>query len=343
LKITGAAIRRFLDKPDKSLRAVLLFGPNTSLIHEAAQRLATWALGGADDPYAITKLGEDEIKRDGAKLADALVAQSLLGGPTIVWARVDGKAADAALVDALEGLERGEPGGFLLIEGGDLGGTSELVKAFNNAKNAAGVVFYEESEAERASFARDLAKSMNISFERDAEEALLAALPADRGLARSEIEKLGLFAHELGRPVTRDDLSQLMIDEGEGALDIASLDAVSGRAAQAVETLARMDALSGVSAIRALERRMLQLSDARGHIDAGASPVDAVAKLRPPVFWKERDAFAAQARTWTAKKLTAAFDLLWTAELRCKQAGAPQELIAADVYRGVANLVGGGR
>ncbi len=58
------------------------------------------------------------------------------------------------------------------------------------------------------------------------------------------------------------------------------------------------------------------------------------------MFWKERDAVAAQARLWTGKKLSAAFDVLWAAELRAKTAGAPQELIAADAYRGVAKLVG---
>ncbi|HVY86866.1 MAG TPA: DNA polymerase III subunit delta, partial [Caulobacterales bacterium] len=124
MKVSGAAVRRFLDKPDKGLRAALVFGPNTSFVHEAAQKLAAWALHGSDDPYAVTKLGEDEIKRDGARLADALVAQSLLGGPTLVWARVDGKAADAAILEALEALERGEPGGFLIVEGGDLGASS---------------------------------------------------------------------------------------------------------------------------------------------------------------------------------------------------------------------------
>ncbi|MES1197385.1 MAG: DNA polymerase III subunit delta [Pseudomonadota bacterium] len=340
MKVSGAAIRRFLEKPDKGLRALLLFGPNGSLIHEAAQRMAAWALKGSDDPYAVTKLGEDEIKRDGARLSDALVAQSLLGGPTLVWARVDGKAADAAILEALQAFERDEPGGFLIVEASDLGGSSELVKAFNNAKNAAGVVFYEETEAERAQFAREHASELGLKLEREVLEHLLIALPSDRGLARSEIDKIALYADGLGRALTSDDLDALLADESEGALDAASLDAVSGRAAQAMEALARIDALSGVSAIRALERRMLQLQDARGMMDGGMSAADAIAKLRPPVFWKERDAVANQARAWSAKKLSAAFDLLWTAEVRCKQAGAPQALIAADVFRGVANLIG---
>ena len=184
-------------------------------------------------------------------------------------------------------------------------------------------------------------KDLGIAFAQGGEEAFLAALPPDRGLARQEIEKLALYAHELGRGVSAEDIAALMAGEAESALDAASLAAAQGKAALAVESLARIDALSGVSALRALLRRLHQLRDARALIDQGMNPNDAIAKLRPPVFWKERDAVASQARIWSARKLNAAYDVLWTAELRSKTAGAPQELIAADAYRGVANLVGG--
>ena len=340
MKIQGASIRRFIDKPDKAVRAVLLYGPNESFSHEAAQKLAAWAVGKSDDPYAVTKLGDDDIKKDAARLVDALSAQSLLGGPTVVWARINGKGADASIVDALEGFERDEPLGYLIVEAGDLGSTAELVKKFTAAKNAAVIAFYEETDAERAQHARALAKDQGISFDRDAEDLFLSALPTDRGLATKEIEKLALYAHGLGRAITTGDLEALMTDEGESALDAASLAAAQGKAAQAVEALARIDALSGISALRALLRRLHQLREARLLIDGGMSPSDAIGKLRPPVFWKERDAVAAQARLWNGKKLNAAFDILWSAELRSKTAGAPQELIAADAYRGVAKLVG---
>jgi DNA polymerase-3 subunit delta len=339
VKVSGASVRRFLDAPGETTRAVLLYGPNESFVHEAAQRLAQWALGKSDDPYATTKLGEDEIKKDGARLSDALSAQSLLGGPTIVWARIAGKAADGAIVDALDGLERGDPGGFLIVEAGELGSTAELVKAFTAAKKAAVVAFYEETEAERAQYARARAKELSVGFEPDAEQDFLAALPADRGLASREIEKLSLYAHGLGRKLTGGDLDQLMASEAESALDAASLAAAQGRANEAVESLARIDALSGISALRALLRRLNQLRDARALIDSGMSASDAIGKLRPPVFWKERDAVAAQVRLWSGKKLNVAFDVLWNAELRSKVAGAPQDLIAADAYRSVAKLV----
>ncbi|MEZ6022727.1 MAG: DNA polymerase III subunit delta [Hyphomonadaceae bacterium] len=341
MKIASGSVRRFLDKPDKEVRAVLLYGPNESFVHEAAQRLSAWALGKSDDPYAVTKLGEDEIKKDGARLSDALSAQSLLGGPTIVWARINGKGADESIIAALNDVEAGAATGYLIIEAGDLGSTAALVKQFTAAKRAAVIAFYEETEAERAQYAKGRIAELSLSFERDAEDFFLAALPTDRGLAAREIEKLALYAHGLERKINVEDLEALMAAEAESALDAASMAAAQGRAAHAVEALARIDNLSGVSALRALLRRLHQLRDARQLIDAGASPSDAVGKLRPPVFWKERDAVAAQARLWTAKKLNAAYDVMWSAEMRCKVAGAPQELIAADAYRGVAKLVGG--
>jgi DNA polymerase-3 subunit delta len=338
LKLSGASIRRYLDKPDPTMRAALLFGPNSSLVFESAQKLVQWAMRGADGDYGLTRLGEDEIKRDAARLADALAAQSMFGGPTVVWARVDGKGADAAILDALKQIEAGAPGGFLVVEGGDLGGSSALAKAFNEATRAVGAVFYEESDADRAGFARELLAELKVSLDRDAQELLMRALPSDRGLARREIEKLALYAHDLGRPISQADLDALIADEADSALDQAGAAAMAGRAAEAVETLARVENLAGVSAIRALERKLMQLLDARALMDQGASPTEAVSKLRPPVFWKERDTVAAQARSWAPKKITAALDLLWTAELRAKTAGSPQELIAADVFRAVAKL-----
>lgn len=341
MKISRAGVGRFLESPDAKVRAALLYGPNTSFVHEAAQRLARQSLStSADDPYAMIKLAEDDIKRDPARLADGLAAQSLLGGVNLVWARVDGRGADAALLDALKAIETGASTNFLIVEAGDISSTGELTKAFNAAERAAAIAFYEESEAERAQYVKSFLRELGLALDADAEERLLSALPSDRGLARREVEKLALYAHGLGRKLTGDDFAQLLPDESESALDAASSAAASGKPAEAIEALARIDNLSGVSALRALERRMLQLSDARALIEHGASPSDAVAKLRPPVFWKERDAVAAQTRAWSAKKLNAAFDILWNAELRAKTAGAPQHLIAADAFRAVAGLIG---
>ncbi|MET0181732.1 MAG: DNA polymerase III subunit delta [Caulobacterales bacterium] len=340
VKLAGAAARRFVEKPDANMRAALFFGPNRSLVAESCAALARTALKGSDDPFATTRLNEDEIKKDKARLSDALAAQSLLGGPTLVWARVDGESVNDSILFTLKEIESGIAGGFLILEGGELSTSGKLAKAFENAKHAVVAAFYEESEGERAAFARDLCKELNVILDRDASESLMSLLPSDRGLARKEIEKLAAYAYSSDKPLTASEIETLIADEGDEALDQAGLAALNGNAAIAVETLSRIEGLSGVQAIKALERRLLRLLDARARVDGGMNAQDAMAKLRPPVFWKEKDAFAAQLRNWPSRKLIGALDLCWEAEVKSKRAGAPQDLLAADAHRAVAKLVG---
>lgn len=334
MKLAPPAARRFLEKPDA--RAALVYGPNRAAANDAARAIAAALMKGADDPYALTKLSEDEIKRDKAALGDALAAQSLLGDVRLVWVRIEGAGGDDAILAALGDIESGAALTFLLVEGGDLGGSAKIVKAFEAAKRAAAMAFYEDAEGEREQFMRALLKAHGVALSLEANEALIDLMPADRGLIRSEVEKLAAFAHGRAEPLDVAALSALLPDAGDSALDDAVNAAADGRRAAAMEALARIDALSGVSAIKALERKLMRLLEARGHMDRGAAPTDAAAKLRPPVFWKERDAFQAQLRAWSTPRILRALDALWAAEIAAKSAQSPQALLAADAFEKVS-------
>jgi DNA polymerase-3 subunit delta len=254
---------------------------------------------------------------------------------------VDGAGADEPILQALGELEAGAGGAFLLVEGGDLGASSRLVKAFEAAKAAASMAFYEETDAERAQFARELLKAEGVALASEAADVLLQLLPTDRALVRREIEKLAAYAN--GATLAAADLETLIADEGEAELDAAALAALDGRAAAAAEALARIERVNGVTAVKAMVRRLMRLLEVRLAVDQGASPTDAAARLRPPVFWKERDAFQAQLRIWSAQRVARGLDILWNAEIACKQARSPQELIAADAFTKVAQLAGRGQ
>lgn len=338
MKLTGAAAKRFLAKPANDARAVLLHGPNRSMIAEAADALTAHMLGPSPDQMALTRLGEDEIRKDRALLSDQLAAQSLLGGARVLRLRADGDSAQEPIVDAVSALDDGAPAAaFLIVEGGDLAAKSKIRSAFENAARCYAVAFYDDDDAALAEYAASLIARAEIALTPDARDLLQAALPGDRALVRGEIEKLALFAHGRSEPIAAPDVAALLAVEAESALDDATLAVAGGDARASVEQFHRAGA-GGITAIRALERRLLRLQEARLAVDGGASPTDAAGKLRPPVFWKERDAFAAHLRTWTAPRLATALDVLWRAQLRAMTAGAPQELIAAEAFRAVANM-----
>ncbi|MBI1252076.1 MAG: DNA polymerase III subunit delta [Alphaproteobacteria bacterium] len=338
MKLSGAGARAFLERGDAAMRAALLYGPNRSLVSETAKRLADRALKDEDDPFALTRLADDDLKKDKAALADALAAQSLLGGARVVWVRAENDSNADTIIAALDDLVRAAA--YFIVEGGDLGGSSKIVKAFEKVQDAACLAFYEESDAERAAFAREFLSAHGVNLAPDARQHLSDLLPSDRGLVRQELEKLAAFAHNAEAPLTLDAIAPVIAGLDQSDVDEAALAALIGRHGEAMETLARADALSGVSAIKSLQRRVLRLLEARAHMEAGLNAQDAAAKLRPPLFWKERDAFQAQLRLWSTPRLLAAANVLWRAEIAAKTSGAPQELVAADAFRSVARLVG---
>jgi DNA polymerase-3 subunit delta len=338
VKLAAAAARRFLSAPDKTIRAILLHGPNRALIHEGAAALVAFGLGRKPDPFSLTKLSEDDLRKDKARLADALRAQSLLGGDSVLWLRMDDEGVADQVIAALKQVEA-EPAShaYWVIESGDIGARARTVAAFEAAIHAASIALYEETEAERTASMKAALQGAKLTLTPDAIDHFIANAPVDRSLMRGEIEKLALFAHGLSRALDVDDLVALAASEDDSQLDAAALAAVGGKGAEAMELLETHQG-GGVSSIKTLERRILRVLEARKFVDDGVPIADAGDRLKPKVFWKERDLFAGHVRRWSAQRLRAALAALWDAEVRSKRAGAPAEAIAADAYRRVAAI-----
>jgi DNA polymerase-3 subunit delta len=267
-----------------------------------------------------------------------LVAQSLLGGPRALRVRADGDSAAESITDAVSQLDDDLPAAaFLIVESSELAARSKIRVAFENAAKSFAIAFYEDDAEELAAFASGALKASGVKLSEDARALFEAALPNDRALVRGEIEKLSLYAHKQTEPLSEVEVAALLAVEDEAALDSATLAAAAGSARDAVEGVHRAD-VSAITAIKALERRLLRLQEARAAVDRGDSATDAAARLRPPVFWKERDAFAAHLRLWTTARLAAALDVLWRAQVRAMTAAAPQDVIAAEAFRAVATL-----
>lgn len=337
MKVSGAAIRRFIAKPDPAVAAVLVYGPNAALSAEAAQRLIAIALAGANDPFALTRLGEDDLRKDKARLSDALAQQSLLGGATCVWLRIDGESQSDAIIAAVKEIETGAPRAFLVVEAGEISGKGKLVGAFEAAGKAAAIAFYEESDAERAAALKALIEDRALTLSPDALDLFIAEAPTDRILAKAEIEKLALFGHGLGRPIDIADVQALSIANPAPELDEAVIAAASGKRAEALELLSQSDA-APVQAIRALQRRIGRLMEARLLVEGGVPVSEAGDRLKPKVFWRERDLFAGQLRVWTLDKLGAAQSALWRAEIKAKTLSATAEATALACFAAVAGL-----
>jgi DNA polymerase-3 subunit delta len=70
----------------------------------------------------------------------------------------------------------------------------------------------------------------------------------------------------------------------------------------------------------------------------GLDAKQAMARLRPPVFFRLAGRFRRQLGTWDEARLAAALDSLIEAEIACKATGAPDELLAQRALANVARI-----
>jgi DNA polymerase-3 subunit delta len=105
--------------------------------------------------------------------------------------------------------------------------------------------------------------------------------------------------------VTLADVEGVVGDAADLALERIAEAAAEGRTQTAVTDFGRALA-SGESAqaiILITQRYFLKLHKVRSEVDAGQRLDDALKAMRPPLFFKQRDAFARQVRNWPRPQL----------------------------------------
>jgi DNA polymerase III subunit delta len=333
MKLAGPRALAFCDRPPASHRIALIFGSDHGLVSTAADALAKAWLPDPD-PLNLVRMSDDDIKRDNRQLADELVARSLLGGMRLVRVHADRDATTKTLLETLADVDSGAlvPEAYWIVEAGDLNKSSKLRVGFEASASAAALQLYADDENTISDLVAKRLAAAKASIAPDALATFAAELPGDRRLALSEIEKLELYALDLGRPITLADIQALASAEQPRGADDAADAAIAGNLAAATQSVNRFLDAGGspISAMRTLHFRMLRLSD------AGAQGGGPSARLRPPVFERDWPDFSRALRAWPPAKLQAAFTHLYEAEKACKQAGAPADAILRSLMQRIA-------
>lgn len=342
MKLTAGRAEAFLRRPDPAVRGVLIYGPDRGMVRERADALCLAVTGDLADPFRVCELTAGALKDDPARLADELASLSLSGGTRVVRL----VEATDAMAKPIEAALAGAPAGSLLVAtGGDLAKRSALRALFEAAANAAAIACYSDDDAGVNRIVTAMLAENGLTATADARAYLCASLGGslwgggDRAVTRSEIEKLIVY---MGGPgtVEIDDAMACVGDHREASLDAVAMAAGAGDLAaleRAVDVAFASD-VQPVTLIRAVGRHFQRLHLASGAVAAGRSIGQAMASLRPPVFYKLQDAFAAQLRVWSPDRLGAALGVLLETELDCKTTGAPAEALCLRALWRIAAL-----
>lgn len=323
----------FLKAPDPKLSAFLFFGSDAGLVAERAHALAKLVAARETPEGEILRFDDADLDSDPDRLAIELETLPMFGGRKVIRATT-GRRLNTNLLKPL--VQGGRLAATLIVEGGNLKPDDALRALFEKSEHAAAIACYADEAADLETLVREVLKTHGLAIAADAREALVGRLGADRALSRNEIEKLALYASGKTE-IEVGDVEAVVGDAAEMTLDCIPAATAAGDGARAVIECDRWVA-SGESpqaVIVALQRHFQRLHRVRAAIDGGRTLDDALKALRPPLHFKQKQAFAVQCRTWTLDRLIRA---QWGIAIAARAARLTPALEAALVERLLLDL-----
>ncbi len=319
-----ADIQRALSRWDGSIRLILFHGKGEGESAEAA-REALKALADPADPMSVTSFSNEELKADPGRLADEAASVSMFGGRKVI--RVEGATdhSSAAVKLLLEAPAAGNP---VLVQAGDLSKSSSLRALADGSPLALSLLSYEPDARSMQTLLTARAAEQGLKVESAAAQRLIAFSDNDPRILTSELEKFAIFLEASpAAPKTLDasHMALLGADSAEEDMNLLVAAVVNGDRRGMERQLRLLSGSSSIPALRAVARRLMQMAEARAAVDGGTSPQAAVKALRPPIFWKEADAFAAAISRWPMTRIHDGLAGMLAGERAIKTVGGPGE------------------
>ena len=324
--IQSGKVEAFIAHPSQDVNAVLIYGPDTGLVSERAAKLAAAYVGSNADPVSITRLTSSDLSEDPGRLADEATSMSLFGGQRVLRVRPESQQIAPILEPLLARIDKEL---LLIVEAGQMAPNVKLRKLFETKPGCAAIPCYQDTQRDLVRILNDQLREAGFSINDDARDAFVARLGGDRLASRNEVEKLCLYCHGSNRINLADieaiagDVSSLALDDLNDAVGLGDLLRVD-------QILVRLssDGTSPDQIIASAIRHFLLVHELRAEVEAGGRTSDIVDKRRPPIFFKRKQAIAAQIQLWPVKVLNRALEILGEGERSVRSGGA---LAAANV------------
>jgi len=325
----------FLKSPPPQLVAALFFGTDPGLVAERSATLAETLAARESLRGEVLRLDESEFEADPARLETELQTRPMFASRRIIRT-VAGRRTAQTLKPL---LTSGPLEGLLIVEAGNLKPDDSLRMLFEKLTTCFAVACYPDSDADIDSLITEVLSPYSLSIDPQARLALRARLGADRALSRAEIEKLALYCLAR-RTVTLRDVEDIVGDAADLALERIAEAAADGRTEAALRDFGRALA-SGENAqtiILVIERYFLKLHKVRSDVDAGERIEEALKSLRPPLYFKQRDSFARQIRTWPRPQLDHALRRIAEMAKAARLSPALEDILAERMILALATL-----
>lgn len=328
MKLSGAQVERFLQRPDPARPVVLVYGPDEGLVRERVERLIRAVLDDPRDPFRSSELGVDQVRSEPARLADEARSLCLLGGRRVVRLRQASDQASPACraLLALPGIEA-----LVVIDAGELAAGSSLRRLIEGAPNAVAIACYRDEGQNLAAFVEGELAARQLSLDAEARAWVLDHVGADRGVTRAELDKLALYLGDGAdgargaRRATLEDVAAVLGDSAALGLDDLVHAAALGQMVALERCLERLlgEGEHPVRLVRAQANHFARLHRLAAMVERGETVERVIERARPPIHFRRKSSIRSALQLWSAARAARVLARLLEAEIACKTTGWP--------------------
>jgi DNA polymerase-3 subunit delta len=328
-------VERFVKRPDLESGIILVYGPDTGLVRETAQRLVAHYTGKDVDGMGLVTLDGGELDGDPGRLLVEARTSSLFGEQRVVRVRNAGKSVTVPLSE----LAHDPSGAMVILEAGNLTPRDALRALVEGAKTGRALPCYADTDETILRLINETFAASGIRADSDVPALLRDILGNDREVTRRELEKLSLYAAE-SKVLTREDVLTLCADNAALVLDEVADAVGTGHPEKLDAALSRAlaAAVNPQQLLASLTMHFTQLRRWRAVVDTGVSVRDVLEGARPKPHFSRRAALEQQLRLWSDGALATASDRLLRATGETRKNYGSAETITRRTFLALAQM-----
>lgn len=323
----AAEVESFVARPDPDKPIVLVFGPDTGLVHERAAALVRASVNDVSDPFGLALLDGDKLAETPERLVEEAHTIPLLGGRRAVLVKAGARNFTAAVERLINAPPRADC--RIVIEAGDLRRGAPLRTMCERAPIAAALPCYADSARDLARLIDEEMRRAGMTITPSARALLVSLIGGDRCASRSEIEKLTLYALNK-RSIDVPDVMAVAADATLPAVD-SLIDAAFAGWANDIEINFGKVKSSGVSAstiAAACIRQAAALHMFRLAMESGTPVDDLLRRATPAIHFTRVKAVRTALELWTSNRLERVIGQLGDTSLEVRKSAKLAHLIA---------------
>ena len=331
MKINSDSFLQFFRQNKNKYNVIFLFGHNDGLVdllfHDTIKILEV----DGNDPFSVSKIDARELKENPSILNDNLSTISMFGEKRYVLLDLLYNTLSKKMEETiLDNIKEDNNDYYLIIKASAISLKSTLIQFLQSSNNCILVACYDENRENVRSKLYNLFNKYNLVFSNEFMLNFLNKFSSNSLINVNEIEKLeNLLLNN--KNITEEELLYFITDNENISYDLIINLCASGNIKKSLFYLNSVyDTNLSTAIVRQFGNHFKMIEKIIFLNKKGLSIEDAINKIKPPIFFKNKPSIALQCSLWSIEKVNKILKMLIKLEIKCKTSVYPEKILISQ-------------